>query len=235
MKRNNRGQDELRPIRIETDYLKDIPGSVLIEHGQTRVLCAATLEHRVPPFLRDSGKGWIRAEYGMLPASVGFPRLARERHRTHNRHIEIQRFLGRTLRCTFDLAAIEGKTINIDADVIQADGGTRCAAVNGGLIAMTLALRHLVFENMIRDLPPIQPVAAVSLGIKDGEILVDLDHKEDAAVDADINMVISDDGEIVQLGVFAEEHRIPRELLDQAIDKGMTAGRQILDLLKTFL
>lgn len=235
MNRTDRGADELRPIRIEANYLKDVPGAVLVEHGHTRVLCAATLESRVPFFLRDSGKGWIHAEYGMLPASVGSPRLNRERQRAHNRHIEIQRFIGRSLRCVFDLAAINGFTLHVDADVLQADGGTRCAAVNGGFIAMTHALRHLVFENMIRELPPIMPVAAVSVGILDGNVLVDLDHREDAAVDADINLVISDDDEIVQLGVFAEEKRISRALFNQALDQGMTAARQILDLIKTFM
>ncbi len=235
MQRIDRGADELRPIRIETNYLKDVPGAVLVEHGQTRVLCSATLEGRVPYFLRDSGKGWIHAEYGMLPASVGSPRLNRERQHTHGRHIEIQRFIGRSLRCVFDLALINGYTIHVDADVIQADGGTRCAAVNGGFIALAHALRHLVFENLIRDLPPITPVAAVSVGILNGEVLVDLDHHEDAAVDADINLVVSDRDEIVQLGVFAEEHRIPRELFNQALDKGMAAARQILELTKTFV
>jgi len=235
MNRMNRGADELRPIRIETNYLKDVPGAVLVEHGDTRVLCAATLESRVPFFLRDSGKGWIHAEYGMLPASVGSPRLNRERQRSHNRHIEIQRFIGRSLRCVFDLAAINGFTIHIDADVLQADGGTRCAAVNGGFIALSHALRHLVFENMIRELPPITPIAAVSVGILDGGVLVDLDQREDAAADADINLVISDSDEIVQLGVFAEEKRVSRTLFNQALDKGMAAGREILELLKTFL
>jgi len=235
MKRKDRGADQLRPIRIETDYLKDVPGSVLIEHGHTRVLCSATLENRVPFFLRDTGKGWIKAEYGMLPASVGSPRLNRERQRSHGRHIEIQRFIGRSLRCVFDLGAVDGHTIHIDADVLQADGGTRCAAVNGGFIALSHALRHLVFENRIKDLPAIMPVAAVSVGILEGEVLVDLDHREDAAVEADINLVVSDDDEIVQLGVFAEENRIPRKLFNQALDAGMAAGRQILDLLKAFV
>ena len=235
MNRTDRGADELRPIRIEANYLKDVPGAVLVEHGQTRVLCAATLESRVPFFLRDSGKGWIHAEYGMLPASVGSPRLNRERQRAHSRHIEIQRFIGRSLRCVFDLAAINGFTIHVDTDVLQADGGTRCAAVNGGFIAMIHALRYLVFENRIRELPPIMPVAAISVGILDGEVLVDLDHREDAAVDADINLVISDDDEIVQLGVFAEEKRISRALFNQALDQGVAAARQILDLQKTFM
>lgn len=235
MQRIDRGADELRPIRIETDYLKDVPGAVLVEHGHTRVLCSATLENRVPHFLRDSGRGWIHAEYGMLPASVGSPRINRERQRSHGRHIEIQRFIGRSMRCIFDLAAIEGRTIHIDADVIQADGGTRCAAVNGGFLALVHALRHLVFENQIRELPPITPVAAISVGILEGNILVDLDHHEDASVEADINLVVSDQDEIVQLGVFAEEHRIPKALFDQALDAGMAAARQVLDLLKTFV
>src|SRR5512137_1049324 len=153
MRSDNRGPLELRPLRITPNYLRNLPGSALIEQGHTRVVCAATIEERVPPFLKNSGRGWVTAEYAMLPGASGQARVARERLKTNGRSAEIQRFLGRGLRAALDLGRLGERTITLDADVLQADGGTRCAALNGCLVALALALKHLVFEQCIADFP----------------------------------------------------------------------------------
>lgn len=219
-------------MKIVPGYVKNIAGSALIEMGDTRVLCTATCEARVPYFLKGSGKGWVQAEYGMLPGSTGTQRSQRERQRVNHRNIEIQRFIGRALRNTFNLAKIDGWNIAIDTDVLQADGSTRCAAINGGMTALVKALRHLVFENCIKDLPPIEWIAAVSVGIKDNEILADLTYKEDSAADADINIVSSEKGNIVEVQAFAEENPIAKEVFNKAIDLAVEKNLEIIQQLK---
>lgn len=235
MRHDGRADDQLREIKVTPDYIKNIPGSVLMEQGDTRVLCTAVYETKVPHFLKNSDKGWVTAEYAMLPGSTGAQRTQRERQRINNRNVEIQRFISRALRNTFSLKTIEGKTINIDTDVLQADGGTRCASINGGMLALVKALRKMVFENILRQLPPIEWIAAVSVGVKDENILADLDYKEDFAVDADINIVSSEKGNIVEVQAFAEEAPISREAFLKAVDLGVQKNLEIIEILKKFV
>jgi ribonuclease PH len=235
MRHDHRSESDIREIKLSLDYLQNVPASVFIEQGRTRIVSSASIENRVPHFLKDSGKGWINAEYGMLPGSVGIPRLRRERSYSHNRHIEIQRFLGRALRSTFDLKAIEGKTILIDADVIQADGSTRCAALNAGMVLTVKILRHLVYENLIPDLPEIEFISAVSVGILDGNILVDLNYQEDSTVEADINVVSSEKKNIIEVQSFAENKPVSHRLFKKAMDIAVEKNLEIIGLLKKHL
>jgi ribonuclease PH len=235
MRHDHRSESDIREIKLSLDYLQNVPASVFIEQGLTRIVSSASIENRVPHFLKDSGKGWINAEYGMLPSSVGIPRLRRERSYSHNRHIEIQRFLGRALRSTFDLKAIEGKTILIDADVIQADGSTRCAALNAGMVLTVKILRHLVYENLIPDLPEIEFISAVSVGILDGNILVDLNYQEDSTVEADINVVSSEKKNIIEVQSFAENKPVSHRLFKKAMDIAVEKNLEIIGLLKKHL
>jgi ribonuclease PH len=234
MRHDGRADDQLREIKVTPDYIKNIPGSVLMEQGDTRVLCTAIYETKVPHFLKNSDKGWVTAEYAMLPGSTGAQRTLRERQRINNRNVEIQRFISRALRNTFDLKIIEGKTIYIDTDVLQADGGTRCASINGGMLALVKALRKMVFENILRQLPAIEWIAAVSVGVRDDAILADLDYKEDFAVDADINIVSSEKGNIVEVQAFAEEAPISREAFLKAVDLGVQKNLEIIEILKKY-
>ncbi len=235
MRKDDRENHQLREMKIIPGYVKNIPGSVLIEQGDTRVLCTATCEAKVPYFLKNSGKGWIAAEYAMLPGSTGSQRKNRERQKVNNRNIEIQRFVGRALRNTFDLAIIDGWTIFIDTDVLQADGSTRCASINGGMLTLVKSLHHMVYENQIRDLPPIEWIAAVSIGVKGDEILVDLTYKEDTSVDADINIVSSEKGNIIEVQAFAEESPISKDIFQKVIDLGLEKNLEIIETLKQHL
>lgn len=234
-RQDGRGNDQLREIMLIPGYIRNAPGSVLIEQGNTRVLCTATYEERVPYFLKNSGKGWIQSEYSMLPGSTGNERVVRERQKLNKRNIEIQRFIGRALRTTFNLKAIDGINISIDTDVLQADGGTRCASLNGGMVALDKALRHLVFENVIRDMPKLKYIAAVSIGVKGSELLVDLDYKEDSTADADINIVSSEDGNIVEVQALCEEKQVAPDVLHQVIDLGIIKNLEIIAQLKKSL
>lgn len=225
----------LREIKIVPNFIKNAPGSALIEQGNTRIISTATYSNKVPQFLRDSRKGWIIAEYSMLPGSTGNERIVRERQKVNNRNIEIQRFIGRALRSTFDLRAIDGKTIFIDADVIQADGSTRCASINCGMIALVELLKHLVFEHKIAEFPKIEFISAVSIGVKKKEILVDLTYKEDSSVDADINIVSSENQNIIEVQALGEESSIPKEIFKQVIDIGIKKNLEIIKILKKSL
>jgi ribonuclease PH len=233
LRKANRPNDQLRDIILTPDYIKNVNGSVLIEQGHTRVVCTAICESRVPYFLRNSGQGWLDCEYGMLPGSTGSKqRSERERLRVNNRNIEIQRFIGRALRTTFNLKKIDGKTIHIDSDVVQADGGTRCASINGGMIALGKALRYLVYENIIPHLPDLEYIAAVSIGVKGDTILVDMDYDEDSSIDSDINIVSSEKGSIVEIQAFGEAKAIPRELFHRVIDMGVEINLDLIAQLK---
>lgn len=235
MRHDNRGLLELRPLRITPHYLRNLPGSALVEQGHTRVICAASIESRVPPFLKNSGRGWVTAEYAMLPGASGQQRVARERLKVNSRSSEIQRFIGRGLRAALDMAAIGERTITLDADVLQADGGTRCAALNGCLVALALALKHLVFEQLIADFPAFQPVAAVSLGVLGDTLLVDLDYKEDSTCDMDANVVSNAAGAVVELQATSERRPVPPALLHQLIDQALETNRAIITLQKKVL
>ena len=232
MRPSGRRPDELRRIALTCHYTKHAEGSVLVEFGDTRVICTASIEDRVPPFLKRSGRGWITAENSMLPGSSGNQRVARERTKINNRSGEIQRFIGRALRTVLDTKALGERTITLDADVIQADGSTRCASLNASFLALVLALKHLVFEQVIADFPLFRPIAAVSIGVKDGELFADLDYEEDSCIDSDINIVSNADGALIEVQSFCEGLPLPQELFQKAIALGVEKNREIIALMK---
>jgi ribonuclease PH len=202
---SGRRVDELRSLTLQRHYLKDCPGSVLISCGDTKVLCTATVEERVPPFLKGKGLGWITAEYGMLPRSSG-QRIEREavRGKVQGRTQEIMRLIGRSLRAVLDQQALGERQILVDCDVIQADGGTRCASISGAYVAVVDALQPLLASGQLPALPLRQAVAAVSVGLFHGEARLDLDYAEDSTADVDMNVVATGDGRFVELGATAE-------------------------------
>ncbi len=191
MRAHERPGTQLRPITFIPGYIGNVPGSVLCEQGNTRVVATATVEEKIPHFQKKSGQGWITAEYAMLPGSSGNQRVARERGKINNRSSEIQRFISRALRTVVNLKDIGPRTITLDCDVIQADGSTRCASLNAGFLALILAFKYLVFEQLIADFPEFKFTAAVSIGVMGGEVLADLDYEEDSQADSDINVVSS--------------------------------------------
>jgi ribonuclease PH len=202
---SGRRPDELRAVRLQRGYTRHAEGSVLVEFGDTRVLCTASVEERVPPFLRDTGKGWVTAEYGMLPRATN-TRTDREaaRGKQSGRTQEIQRLIGRALRAVVDLPALGPRTIQIDCDVLQADGGTRTAAITGAFVALHDALSFLKNKNILTSLPVKDFVAAVSVGIHDGAPLLDLDYAEDSTCDTDMNVVMTGAGRFVEMQGTAE-------------------------------
>ena len=202
---DQRGPRDLRPVSITPGFIRSAASSVLMELGETRVICTALVEEVVPPFLRDTGRGWVTAEYGMLPGS-STTRIAREANRTGGRTHEIQRLIGRSLRAVTDLAALGARTIWIDCDVIQADGGTRTAAITGSYVALALATRGLQARGAIASNPLRDSVAAVSVGLIDGEPLVDLCYAEDSRADVDMNVVMTGTGQFVEVQGTAEAH-----------------------------
>jgi len=202
---DNRAPDQLRPVQIHPDYVSTAEGSVLIEVGNTRVICTASIEETVPAFLRNTGKGWISSEYSMLPRST-LTRTPREvsKGRQSGRTHEIQRLIGRSLRAVTDLAKLGERTIWIDCDVIQADGGTRTASITGAFVALGLALQKLVEAETLPAVPLKDSVAAISVGIVDGEILLDLCYEEDSRADVDMNFVMTAAGKMVEVQATAE-------------------------------
>ena len=214
MRADGRRPGELRPLEIEVDYLEQPAGSALISAGKTRVLCTASITEGVPRWLMGKGKGWMTAEYGLLPASTG-ERTPREASsgRQKGRTVEIQRLIGRSLRAVTDLEALGERTLWIDCDVLQADGGTRCAAISGAYVAARRALDRYGLSKALTD-----SVAGVSLGIVDGEPLLDLDYSEDSRAEVDLNVVMSGDGRLIEVQATAEGERFSREQLDELLD-----------------
>ena len=206
MRPSGRAHNALRDVTITPGFAHHAEGSVLIKMGGTEVLCAASVEPRVPPFMRNSGQGWVTAEYGMLPRAT-HTRGDREaaRGKQSGRTQEIQRLIGRSLRAVVDRAALGEMTITLDCDVLNADGGTRCASITGAWVALNLALRHLVRMNVIKTVPLIGQVAAISCGLVDGQPVLDLDYAEDSNADADANFVLTDGGGIVEIQGTAEK------------------------------
>ncbi|MGC1408056.1 MAG: ribonuclease PH [Acetobacteraceae bacterium] len=207
MRPSGRAADVLRPISLTPGFSRHAEGSCLIRMGNTEVLCAASVEGRVPPFMRNSGQGWVTAEYGMLPRAT-HTRGEREaaRGKQSGRTQEIQRLIGRSLRAVVDRAQMGEVTVTLDCDVLNADGGTRCAAITGAWVALSLAFRHMLRMNVIKTLPLIGQVAAVSCGISGGEPVLDLDYAEDSSADADANFVLTDAGGIVEIQGTAERN-----------------------------
>ncbi|WP_440996397.1 ribonuclease PH [Arhodomonas sp. SL1] len=212
---SGRHPDEGRPVRLTRHFTRHAEGSVLVEFGETRVLCTASVEDRTPPWLRGSGKGWVTAEYGMLPRATG-TRNDREaaRGRQQGRTIEIQRLIGRALRASINLEALGERRVVIDCDVLQADGGTRTAAITGGYVALADAMRQLGRRGQIRRNPLIGHVAAVSVGIYRGEPVLDLDYAEDSEAETDMNVVMNEAGGIIEIQGTAEGHAFRRDELD---------------------
>ena len=215
MRSNGRRADELRAVRIQRGYTKHAEGAVLVEFGDTKVLCTASAEERVPPFLKDSGRGWVTAEYGMLPRATN-TRSEREaaRGKQSGRTQEIQRLIGRSLRAVVDLSSLGQRTIHIDCDVLQADGGTRTAAITGAFVALHDAVTWLRGKKLISENPIRDHVAAVSVGMSGGAPLLDLDYAEDAACGCDMNIVMTGAGRFVEVQGTAEGEAFSRNELD---------------------
>jgi ribonuclease PH len=210
-----RRDDEPRPVTIETGVSKYAEGSVLIASGDTRVLITVSIENRVPGFLAGSGRGWLTAEYGMLPASTG-DRKQRDvsKGRPDGRTVEIQRLIGRALRGVVDFEALGERTVWVDCDVLEADGGTRCAAITGGYVALELALARLVAEDKLAGLPLTGSIAAVSCGVVDSEPLLDLDYPEDSTAEVDMNVVMTGEGGLIEVQATGERTPLSRTSLD---------------------
>ena len=215
---DGRAPGELRPLSIQPGYMKSATGSALIEAGGTRVICTASVEDAVPRWMAGGGRGWVTAEYGMLPASTG-ERKKRDvsRGRPDGRTVEIQRLIGRCLRGVIDFEALGERTVWIDCDVLEADGGTRCAAITGGFVALELALRSLVSESRLERVPLSGSVAAVSCGMVGGEALLDLDYPEDSSAEVDANVVMTGDGGLVEVQATAERTPLSRAHLDDLL------------------
>src|SRR5437773_10856548 len=219
MRSDRRAPNQLRETTLVPDYLPHAEGSVFIEAGRTRVICTASVEDRVPPFLRNTGKGWVTAEYGMLPRATS-TRTQREASagKVGGRTQEIQRLIGRSLRSVTNLPALGERTIWIDCDVIQADGGTRTAAITGAFVALALALEKMREREMIKTIPLADYVAAISVGIVDGEPLLDVAYEDDSRADVDMNVVKTGGGRFIEIQGTAEAMPFGREALDQLLD-----------------
>jgi ribonuclease PH len=213
-----RAENQLRPVTIEPGFVRTATGSALISMGETRVICTASVQESVPRWMAGSGRGWVTAEYGMLPASTG-ERKQRDisKGRLDGRSVEIQRLIGRSLRGAVDFTALGERTVYVDCDVLQADGGTRCASITGGLVALALACERLIGEGKLKRTPLTGTVAAVSAGIVDGVPLLDLDYSEDSTAEVDANVVMTGDGGLVEVQATAERTPLSRAHLDELL------------------
>lgn len=236
MRTNNRKPDQLRKIKVELDYLDYPAGSCFITCGKTQVLCAVTVENRVPQFLLGKGRGWLTAEYSLLPASTQ-ERTQREatKGRLNGRTQEVRRFIGRSLRPIFDLNFIGERTFIIDCDVIQADGGTRTAAVNGAFIALYSAVRKMMVNKEFSSFPILDYVAAVSVGIAKNELMLDLDYGEDSNAEIDMNLVMTGRGKIIEVQATAEKAPVTRTEFNKLMELGAKGIKDIIELEKKLL
>ncbi|MBJ6765318.1 ribonuclease PH [Myxococcaceae bacterium JPH2] len=228
MRSFNRGALDLRPVILTPGVNRYAEGSVQVEFGHTKVLVTCSVEDRVPPHLMGKGSGWVTAEYGMLPRST-HTRSNREaaKGKQAGRTMEIQRLIGRSLRAAVDLTTLGVRTLTLDCDVIQADGGTRTASITGAYVALSLALRALHKQGSLSKLPKLTPLAAVSVGVVNGEVRVDLDYEEDSSAEVDLNLVATEDGRIVEVQGTAEHKLFERKTLDAMLDGGMAAIKQL--------
>jgi ribonuclease PH len=231
MRADGRLDEQLRPTRITPNYLMHAEGSVLVESGKTKVICTASIEDRVPPFRRNSGKGWVTAEYGMLPRATT-TRTQREasQGRVGGRTQEIQRLIGRSLRAVTKMEALGERTITLDCDVIQADGGTRTASITGAFVALALAVNRLREQDTIRTMPIVDYVAATSVGIVEGMPMLDLAYIEDSQADVDMNVIKTGAGLYIELQGTAEAMPFGREALNRLLDLADTGIRQLIAL-----
>ena len=231
---NQRAADQIRPVNFDRGFTRHAEGSVLIAFGDTRVLCTASVDSTVPPFLRGRGRGWVTAEYGMLPRSTN-TRMPREatRGRQSGRTLEIQRLIGRSLRQAVDLDALGERTITVDCDVLHADGGTRTASITGGWVALADALDGLVSTGALSETPLVAQVAAVSTGIVDGQVLLDLDYSEDSRADTDMNFVMDNEGRFIEVQGTAEAAPFTEDELRQLTAVAANGISQLTDLQNT--
>ena len=236
LRKENRGYDKLRKVKINTKYIKYAEGSCLIEQGNTKVICTASVEEIVPMFLRDTGSGWVTAEYNMLPRSC-LSRIKREGRRggVSGRTQEIQRLIGRTLRGVVDLKALGERTITLDADVIQADGGTRCASITGSFIALIEALKYLKREKAFNKIPVSQYVAAVSVGIVKGKNMLDLAYEEDSKADVDMNVAMTSSGQLIEVQATAEGAPFTVERMNALIKLAHKGINELIEIQKDIL
>jgi ribonuclease PH len=218
MPREGREHNQLRPVTIEPGFVRTADGSALISLGETRVICTASIQSDVPRWMEGRGRGWVTAEYAMLPASTG-ERKSRDvsKGRPDGRSVEIQRLIGRSLRCAVDMEALGERAVYVDCDVLQADGGTRCAAITGGYVALHLALAKLVEAGELAALPFTTSVAAVSTGLVEGEVLLDLEYTEDSRAEVDANIVMTGDDGLVEVQATAERTPLSRTSLDEML------------------
>ncbi len=228
--RTDRKPDQMRAIEIIKDFQHQAYASLLIKMGNTHVLCAVSVEERVPPFLKGSGQGWITAEYGMLPGSAN-SRIRRDADRGRSgRTYEIQRLIGRSLRMMVDLNSLGERTFRIDCDVLNADGGTRTASITGAAIALRDAIDKLVLQGDIVKKPELMPIAAISVGVVEGEVLLDLDYKEDSGAEVDANFVMASDGRWIEVQSTAEGQPFGRETFDKMADYAQKGVKELLAL-----
>lgn len=232
-KHQKRKSDQLRSIEFVRDFTKHAAGSVLVKWGDTWVLCTASVEDKVPPFLKDSGRGWVTAEYSMLPSSTGGGRKDRDikKLKQDARSTEIQRLIGRSLRASVDMAKLGARQITIDCDVLQADGGTRCASITGGMVALEDAIAKLIAEGKLVENPIIHRVAAVSVGVCGGRPTLDLDYAHDSTAEVDLNVVMTDDGRYVELQGTAEHKPFTEESLDALRDLARKGLKKIFKMM----
>lgn len=236
MRPSGRATDQLRDINITRHFTKHAEGSVLVEFGNTKVICTASVEESVPRFLKGQGKGWITAEYGMLPRSTG-SRMAREaaRGKQSGRTQEIQRLIGRALRASTDLTKLGENTINIDCDVIQADGGTRTASITGSCVALIDALSWLQDKGAIKESPLQQMIASVSVGIYQGHPVLDLDYDEDSSAETDMNVVMAENGHFIEIQGTAEGETFSRDESNSMLDLAEKGIRELIEVQKSVL
>lgn len=236
MRPSGRAPSALRDVAIRQHFTKHAEGSVLIEFGDTQVICTASVEESVPPFLKGQGQGWITAEYGMLPRSTG-TRMRREAAsgKQGGRTLEIQRLIGRALRSAVDLTKLGERTIYIDCDVIQADGGTRTASITGGFVAMVLAIETLIEQGKLTDNPLLHYIASVSVGVYQGQVVVDLDYAEDSNADTDMNLVMTEQGEFIEVQGTAEGAPFSIKQMNEMLSEGQAAIFALIEQQKQVL
>lgn len=230
MRPSGRESGDLRPVQFTVDYTKHAAGSVLTAFGDTRVLCTASVDTRVPPWMRNTGRGWVTGEYGMLPGAT-HSRSAREaaRGKQSGRTQEIQRLIGRSLRAATDLEALGERTVTLDCDVLQADGGTRTAAISGAFVALQIAMNRLCTENNLKRNPVHGQIAAISVGIYKGAAVLDLDYAEDSQAETDMNVVMNDAGRFIEVQGTAEGHAFSREELDALLGLASKGISEIIE------
>lgn len=233
MRSYKRGSNDIRPLNIETNIIKNADGSCIVEIGETKVICTASIDDRTPPWLRGSGKGWLTAEYGMLPRSTN-ERMSREAKsgKQSGRTQEIQRLIGRSLRASLDFNQMNEKQILIDCDVIQADGGTRTASITGGWVALNLCIQKMMRIGLIKKNPLQSQIAAISCGILDNEVIIDLDYDEDSSADVDANLVFTNNFNLIEIQSSAEQKVFSTEELMKMISMAKDVSSQIFKIQK---